>query len=357
MRVYIVSTLIGIFGINDRKKVVYFKSFGNDPKKSAEKFKLSQIDFVDEEKQSKIQLGKKGYREFIFGYRKPNEKNIENNNIGEKFVKDNLIKLAMEKGFAKTPNEVTQFITKVTIQLTKVHIKKSVTRDGLIIQVNGALEDLDKSINVYIERLREWYGLHFPEINRKISGHEKFIQIVSKYGKRENIKENDLQELINNSMGADLKDEDIEIMRVFATKIQEMINLRESLSKYSEKVLKEVAPNLLNIIGTTLATKIIAKSGGLKKMSRMPSSTIQLIGAEKALFRYLHGKGKSPRHGIIFSHPLIQNSKDENRGKMARLIASKISIASKIDYFSKEFKGNALKDEINRKAKIILSKK
>ena len=357
MPVYVVPTMVGVFAVNEKKKVLMLSAFEKDPKKAAEKFKLSQIEMIDEEKEIKFKLGKKGHREFVFGYMKPGEKNIEPNNPGEQFVKDNLATIAVEKGFAKDKKEVVDFITKATVQLAKVHIKRAVTRDGLIIQTNGALEDLDKSINVYMERLREWYGLHFPEMNRAVTGHERFAQVISKFGDRESITEKDLSDLKQNSMGADFKEEDIKMVQMYATKILEMYKLREEIASYSEKVLKEVAPNLLVLAGAPLAIKLIARSGGLKKMSRMPSSTLQLIGAEKALFRYLHGKGKSPRHGVIFSHPMIQNARDQHRGKLARLLASKLTIAAKMDYYSKTYKGDTLKKDLEKKAKNIVSGK
>lgn len=357
MRVCVVPTLIGVFAVDERNKVAMFKGFGNDPKKCAEKFKLSQIEMLEEERAIKVELGKKGFREFVFGYRKGGERNIEPNNAGEVFVKENMKRLAVEQKFCRTPEEFTQFLTKATIELAKVHIKRAIKRDGLIVQVSGALDDLDKSINISMERLREWYGLHFPEMNREIQSHEKFATIVAKFGSRRDIEDAQLEKYKEDSMGADFKDEDVQMMQVFARKVLEMYELREKLTKYSEEVLKEVAPNTLDIAGVALATKLIAKAGGMDRLSRMPSSTVQLIGAEKALFRFLKGKGKSPRHGLIFSHPLIQGARDEKRGKLARLVASKISIAAKVDYYSGKYKGDAMKNEMMEKAKNIVAQR
>lgn len=357
MRAYLVPTLIGVFALDERNKVLSFKSFPKDSKIAAEKLKRSEIELIDEERLIRDQLGKKGYREFIFGYRKTGVRHVEPNNQGEQFVKDNLRKLSVEQNFVKDQTEFNQFLTKATIELAKTHIKKAVQRDSLIVQANGALEDLDKSINISIERLREWYGLHFPEMDRAISSHEKFVTLVSKFGNRDSVSDPAIDQFKKNSMGADFPEEDIKMIQDFATKILDMFKIREEITEYLEKSLKEIAPNLLDLAGVSLATKLIAKAGGLDRLSRMPSSTVQLIGAEKALFRFLHGKGKSPRHGIIFSHPLIQNARDEQRGKLARLIASKLSIAAKLDYYSKEYKGEKLKKEMMEKAKEIISQK
>ncbi len=302
-------------------------------------------------------MGKKGFREFVFGYRKTGVRHVEPNNPAEQFVKDNLRRLATEQKFSTDPAEFTQFLTKATIELAKVQIKKAVQRDSVIVQANGALEDLDKSINISMERLREWYGLHFPEMDRAIQSHEKFATLISKFGARDAMTDPEVEQLRKNSMGADFEQEDIKMMQNFATKVLEMYRTRDEITRYVETVLKKVAPNMLDLAGVSLATKLIAKAGGLDRLSRMPSSTIQLLGAEKALFRFLHGKGKSPRHGIIFSHPLIQGAKDADRGKLARLVASKISIAAKLDYYSKEYKGDKLKKELYEKAKNAVSKK
>jgi len=357
MRAYIVSTIVGVFAVDDSNKLLSAKAFPREPRLAAERFKLSEIEFLDEERFVRDALGKKGFREFVFGYRKAGIRHVEPNNQGEQYVRDNLRKLALDSKIFKDQAELNQFLTRATVELAKVHIKKAVKRDALIVQANGALEDLDKSINVYIERLREWYGLHFPEMDRAVTGHEKFATLVAKFGNRDSISDPEVDALKQNSMGADFSESDVKMMQEFADKILVMYKLRKDIVDYLESVLKDVAPNMLDLAGISLATKLIAKAGGLDKLARMPSSTIQLIGAEKALFRFLHGKGKSPRHGIIFSHPLIQGARDHHRGKLARLVASKLSIAAKLDYYSKEYRGDRLKKEMMEKAKDILAEK
>lgn len=357
MRAYIVPTIVGVFAVDETNRLLLSKTFPKDPRLAAEKFKLSEIEMLEEEKFVRDTLGKKGFREFIFGYRKPGAKHVEPNNPGEQYVRDNMRKLAIDSKMFKDQLEFNQFLTKATVELAKVSIKKAVKRDALIVQVNGALEDLDKSINIYMERLREWYGLHFPEMDRAVSGHEKFATLVAKFGNRENVSDPEVDQFKRNSMGADFSEFDVKMMQEFADKILVMYKLRRDMVEYAESVLKDVAPNILDLAGPSLAMKLIAKSGSLEKLARMPSSTIQLIGAEKALFRFLHGRGKSPRHGIIFSHPLIQGASDKYRGKLARLVASKLSIASKLDYYSREYKGDRLKKEMMEKARDILSDK
>jgi nucleolar protein 56 len=355
MKAYIVTTFIGCFAVNENNKILLFKPFPKNPERIAEKLKLSELEIINEEKQLQNELWKKGYKEFIFSVRKAGAKHVEPNNKAEQFIRENLRKLAVKKKFVKDQVEFNQLLTKVNLELTKVKIKRAIERDRLIIQTNGAIEDLNKSINIFVERLREFYGLHFPEMDRIISNHEKYVKTISKFGSREKIEDRELKDLAQKSMGIDLKEEDIKIIQFFADKILELYELRENLSKYLEKLVKEIAPNFSEIAGPMLAAKLIAKAGGLGKLAKMPSSTVQLLGAEKALFRFLHGKGKSPRFGIIFNHPMIQNAPERLKGRVARVLASKLSIAAKMDCYSKEYKADKLKQELEKKVKKILS--
>jgi len=355
MRAYIVTTVVGCFGLDEKDKVISFKSFPKDPEKIAEKLKMAEIEILDEEKQLMQELWKKGYKEFVFSVRKSGVKHAEPYNRVEQFAKENLRTLAVDRKFVKDQTEFNQLLTRVNLELTKVKIKKSIGRDSFVIQAVGMIEDLDKSINVFVERLREFYGLHFPEMDRVVNDHEKYARIVEKYGIREKIEEPDLKPIATKSMGANLTDEDAKMIQSLASEILRLYQLREDLAGYLEKVLKEIAPNFTELAGPLLTAKIISKAGGMDKLSKMPSSTIQLIGAEKSLFRFLHGKGKSPRFGILYYHPLVLNAPEKLKGKIARILSAKLSIAAKMDFYSKEYKADKLKQELNEKIKKATS--
>ena len=357
MRAYIVTTFAGSFALDENKKVVAFRLFPKNPKMAAEKLKYSEIETIDEESKLMQELWKKGFKEFIFSYRKKGAKHVEPNNEMEKYLKENLRKISIDKRIFKDQVEFNQFLTKVNLELTKVKLKRAVERDNLIIQANGAVEELDKSVNVMSERLREWYGLHFPEMDRSVADHSKYAAIVEKFGTREGVEDEELKTLAKESMGIELEDEDILIVRQFANKILATYKLRDDIAKYIDKILKKVAPNMREIAGPMLAAKLIAKGGGLDKLARAPSSTIQLLGAEKALFRFLHGKGKSPKFGIIFNHPLLQDAPYDKKGKLARILAAKISLAAKIDFYSHEDRSAGMKKDLLDKVKGILSSK
>ncbi len=357
MKAYIVTTFIGVFGIDENNKILAFRQLPRDWAKAAEKLKKSEIELIEEEKQVRDELGRKKFRTFIYGYRKPGVKHVESNTPAENFVKENLRKLAVDYKVVKDQTEFNQLFAKVNIELAKVKIKSAVGRDSLISQVSGAMEELDKSINVFVERLREWYGLHFPEMERAVGSHEKFVKLVEKFGSRKNIEDPELNLIKEKSIGADFGEEDVKTMQLLAAEIDKMFTLREDLSKYLEKLLKDIAPNFTELCGAPLAARMISHAGGLDKISRMPSSTVQLLGSEKALFRFLHGQGRSPRFGILYNHPLVQNAPEKLKGRIARVLASKLSIAAKLDYYGKEYRADKMKKELHERVKEILSSK
>ncbi len=342
MRASIVTTPIGCFGVKGEKIISYVR-FSNNPTVIAKKLLQSKEKMIPEEKQVENELKKKGFTDIKKG--------------DNEFIRANLLKLALGNNFVKNQIEFNKLIAQVNIELTKKEIKKAIKRDTLVIQVNGAIEELDKSINILIERLREWYGLHFPEMDKIVSKHKKFAKIIEKFGSRDKIEDAELSYFKEKSMGMEFYKDDVKAVQSFAKAILSLYDLREELSKYCEELLKDVAPNLTELAGPPLAAKLVSLAGGLEKLARMPSSTIQLLGAEKSLFRHLHGKGKSPKHGIIITHPYMQRVPLKHRGKVARLIASKLSIASKLDFYSKEKKWKELKKDLEDKIKETLKRK
>ncbi|HLC67506.1 MAG TPA: C/D box methylation guide ribonucleoprotein complex aNOP56 subunit, partial [archaeon] len=96
----------------------------------------------------------------------------------------------------------------------------------------------------------------------------------------------------------------------------------------------EIAHNFASLIDPLLAARLLAYAGSLEKLARMPASTIQLLGAEKAMFRHLHEKGRSPKYGMIYNSELIQKAPAESRGKIARILSAKLMLAARIDYYS-----------------------
>ena len=337
MRAYLVKTIIGVFALDENKKILSFKPFSKDPSEIADKMLEGEPREYD---QIKHELKGLNF--------------VADDKTAEDFVKENLRKYAIHYNFVKDQVEFNRFLADVNLEISKRKIKEAVSRDDLIIHVNNAMEELDKTLNIFIERLREIYGLHFPEMDRAISDHKEFVEIISKFGSREKIENAELKQIAEKSLGMEFKPEDIKTVQTFSNEIMRLYNLRDDLSKYLEKILKEIAPNFTELAGTVLAAKLISKAGGLEKLARAPTSFIQLLGSERSLFNYLHGKGKSPKFGFLFLHPLIQNAPEKFRGKIVRALASKLSIAAKTDFYSRKNMSEQLKSELKKRVEEIL---
>lgn len=216
------------------------------------------------------------------------------------------------------------------VEETIHEISKSIGRDQLIIQAINALDDLNKIINLMVERFREWYSLYFPELSMRIEDHKKFVKEVLKGSREELMKKHG----IKRTMGGNFEDRDVEMLKEYSKSILMLYECREKLIEYINKLMREVAPNLTEIAGPLIGARLISLAGGLKELANLPSSTIQVLGAEKALFRHLSKGSPPPKHGVLFNHPFIQRLPKKLRGRMARTLAGKILIAAKVDVYS-----------------------
>jgi len=350
MKTYIIQGLIGVFALDKDGKLIDQTLYPKDARKTAQK--ILETNLTDEEKELIEKLKKGGYSEFISSKRIEPYK-FEENNYGEMTFRQNFRSIA--KGFNFSDIELNSFLTDIGIELTKIRIKSVVKKDSIVIQTISAIDEIDKSLNIFIARLREWYSLHFPEINRLVEKHEKYAKLISQYGLRDKIEEKDLRNLAETSMGINLSDTDEKTLKEYATQISNLYGLREHLEKYIDHVMKEIAPNTRELAGSIIGARLIALAGGLDKLAKKPSSTIQLLGAEKALFRYLRGKGRSPKYGLLFTHQLVQNAPQEKRGKIARVLSSRLNIAIKMDYYGSGDKSKELKEDLEKRIKKIMA--
>ena len=231
------------------------------------------------------------------------------------------------------------------IRLVKKQIKQNVDDSNLIMQTVNSIEELERTGNMLTTRLREWYALYNPEFEDSMENQEKFSYVIMKKSRKILLKE--IKASV--SMGADLDKKDVDEIMFFAKTIQSLYFTKNKLSEYLKSIMKKYCPNLLAVAGTFVGAKLLAKAGTLERLSRMPASTIQVLGAEKALFRHLKTGAKPPRHGYLVQHALVSQAKQKEHGKRARCLADKISIAVKVDYFKGEFIGNKLKKELEKK--------
>jgi nucleolar protein 56 len=229
-----------------------------------------------------------------------------------------------------------------SLELTRRAVKDSINPDAFIINAVNNAEELQKQINTFTKRLREWYAIYLPELEKKLSDHEAFIKVVLLDDKKGFLK----SEGITNTMGADLERKDLEPILSFARAINKLIEEKNKLEEYLENEMQDYCPNLTKVAGSLIGAKLLRGAGSLKRLAMMRSSTIQLIGAEKALFRHIRTGARPPKYGYLIQHPIVQRVKREDKGKAARMIADKIFAAVRIDYFKGEFLGDKLLREV-----------
>jgi nucleolar protein 56 len=363
MKAWIATSIIGSFAFDADGKLIVYKLFPKNPEIIAKRLlNVQNKEIIPEEKWIINKLIQSGYKEIIW------DKHVKVKDIRCVYEEDNpakdklqgFRKLAIDLHWIGSQVELNEILVKVNIILTKEKLKKP-RMDKIIIHAIGMADELDKVLNVFSERLREWYSLYFPEANKLIPSHEKFMEFVATHGKKEDIKKSgkykQLANMVDKSAGIPFTEDDIKEITSLSRSVLALYNTKKSLVKYIEKTTAETIPNLSSVAGPLLAARLLSMAGGLEKIARLPSSTLQLLGAEKALFRHLRGHGKAPKYGILFCHPYITQVSKELKGKIARIIAAKLSLAAKIDYFSKTDKGKELKKDLDKKIKQIFEVK
>ncbi len=229
------------------------------------------------------------------------------------------------------------------LEQAREKLKESADRDRLMVKAVNFLDETQNNLEQETQRFRDWYQLHFPELTEEISDDEHLIKILSKNVERNQV--NGFQSLAENSTGMPLTEDDIEILEDSLELLENKMERRQRLENYIENVAEEEMPNLSNVLGTLLAARIVSEAGGLEELAKKPASTVQMLGAEKALFRYLHGKGTPPKHGILFQHNFVNSLPENKRGKMARFLANKAVMAARIDNYGDKQKGEELRQE------------
>lgn len=263
--------------------------------------------------------------------------------------------------------DVQKILRDVNILMTREALKREASeRDKIIIENIDIIDELDESINTLYGRIREWYGIHFPELDRHISETTEYLQLILELGRRKNFTNENLDELgisdkkaekivkdSKDSIGAKFDEMDIEAIQRNVEKIIELQEIREKNTDYLDGLMEQVAPNIKTLVGSLIGARLISLAGGLEDLAKMPSSTIQVLGAEKALFRSLNEGAKPPKHGIIFQYPKIRGSPEKERGKIARALAGKLVIAARVDAMSGKFVGDDLKEEVEERIESI----
>lgn len=282
-------------------------------------------------------------------------------------INQNKLDLIIKFGLSDDRDELAGILQKFAINLSSMKVKETSEKLDLhLVQAVNTLDEIDEIINTISTRIREWYGLHFPELDYLLQNIITYANIVRDAGSRENITKELLSQLevpekkieliqqaISKSQGGDLTVESSESLIILASEVIKLSELRTNLSNTVENLMEILAPNLKNILTAIIGARLIAKAGSLLRLAQMPSSTIQIIGAEKALFRALKTGTRPPKHGLIFQHPSVNSAPKWQRGKIARALSSKIAIAVRIDVYRKGALDNSLLDKLTKRIETI----
>jgi nucleolar protein 56 len=380
MKATIIECSFGILAFNEENQLIDAVLFPKNPQRAAEiLMKVEAGKMVDEVARLMSKLKTDGYDTFVFENANLAKETQRTLTVEVEVAKPSpageVLRLEMElfavkSGFVKDAEEFRAWSHSLTMEIAKLRVRGAVEkRDLLVAQAIVALDDLDKTINLFMGRVREWYGIHFPELDRLVEKHETYARLVLSFGGKENFAAEDLEKeqipkpkaeaiikAAEASMGADLTSEDLIEIQALCKSILDLFQLRQTLEGYLDKTMEEVAPNTKAIVGSLLGARLIAISGGLSNLARRPASTIQVLGAEKALFRSLKTGTRPPKHGIIFQHTYLHDAKRWQRGKMARAIAGKLAIAARSDAFGGRYIGDTLKAALERRIEEIREK-
>lgn len=279
-------------------------------------------------------------------------------------LKDELPNIARQNNIVKDEDGYYELGRQVSTLLTRGALQDALGgKEAQITQTVQLLGEIDTSLNGLSSRIREWYGLHYPELSRLIRDHEKYLRFVIEIGDRTSVTQEKLDNLglqrrevagilkgADGSMGALLSAGDLVEVQRLAGQVFSLYEYRGKLMEYIGGLASEVAPNVSALAGPTLAAKLIEKAGGIKRMAMMPSSSLQILGAEKALFRALKTNARPPKHGLIFQHPYVNAAPRGLRGLRARHLAAKLSIAARADAFSGNFIAEQLRKDLDEAA-------
>ena len=237
-----------------------------------------------------------------------------------------------------------------TIALAKMAVKSSVGPDVHLGQAVRAYSDLVFTNNMLSERLREWYGLHFPELENVVTG-AAYSKLISEDGSRDAV----LAKLAlkMDSIGSDVEPMDLESIRLLAKVLHESQSSRDDIENYIDLRMRQVAPNICALAGPVIGARLIMHAGSLQRLASMPAGTIQLLGAEKAMFRHLKEGSKPPKHGILFTHPMVRNSPGWQRGAISRALAAKLCLAARADAYTRNDISGLLKTQIEKRVAEI----
>ncbi len=374
MSIFLSIQPYGLLALDDKGKVIKLYPFPKDPDSIVEIVKNRNLlgeyinkiitdigvkgDILVNDQVLKDLLDEKGVKAVI----SPNEKPFLR--IRKEFLK------YLSRAWSDTDErEYYLILNEIGIKITKRKIKEELSSlDQQIMKSIDYIDHANKALNVLAPAIREWYSIHFPELNDLIEDHPTFMRIVSLQPDRRKIDENVLKKVgisgntaksvisaARESMGADLDADDLSTIKKVADNWISLYESRKTVESFIESLMKRGAPNLSSIVHPLVGARLIAVAGGLKRLASLPASSIQILGAHKAIFMHLVKGAKPPKHGILFQAKEVRTSPKKLRGKIARLLATKIAMAARVDAFGGgRYIGDKLREEIDKKLKELI---
>jgi nucleolar protein 56 len=372
---YIINLELGIVILDSGKNVIYFDKF-KDPINSHEKFKnrdydevLGNMEFLDKYKSCKILTN---IPEAISLLKNKDFEEIEKISPQlECFIQINKINFYLQSNHFSNEKEIINDLREFSLKWSSIRVQEASEQLDLhISQSINALDEIDKISNTLGTRMREWYGLHFPELDNLLQNAITYSLIVTGCGNRDNITKEFLEtidipenkvdiilEVSKRSRGGKIREQNLLIVQNIAQQVVSLSKIRKNLEEHIDNSMEEIAPNVKGLLTAAVGARLISKAGSLKRLSSLSASTIQILGAEKALFRTLKTGSNPPKHGILFQHPVIHSAPKWQRGKMARAVAAKTAIASRLDVYGKNPEINqALSNKLNDRLTEIQDK-
>lgn len=252
------------------------------------------------------------------------------------------------------------------ISAVKSAIKHSYgSEEYALIQAVNSMNEMNKSYNLIFERLSEWYGIYFPEA--RIINPSTLARLISLTASKDKLNLEDITDIVGGNDTADelyekmsrdtgrvMEKEEKAVLLKYSKISMDIEEFRSSLEEYITSASNRLLPNTVYLTDNMVSAELLSKAGSLKRLVTMPASTIQLLGAEKALFKHIKFGSKPPKYGVLFHLPAISQARRDVRGKMARTYAAKIAIALKADIISKNFIGDELKKALDKSVERIL---
>jgi len=368
-------TELGVLILDKPLKTILAKKYPTE--EDIQRFRqLESGEFDDWLRSIILEAKDRGFDEFLI-YQEALRKALDENGFKVRILSDGEINrlqnrklsLIVDAGWSKNEKEAKELVRVFALELSNVKLRELASKPDLqVMQSVQALDEIDKVVNILEARVKEWYGLHFPELERILDSPEAYIKFVNNFERRKNItmkklegygftaeKAKEILSAAYRSKGTELRNEDLQKISSLSKEVTQLSSVRDSLAKHVEKTMNQFAPNIASVAGETIGARLIVKSGGLQKIARLPASTIQVLGAEKALFRAIRTGARPPKHGILFQHQAVHVAPKWQRGKIARSLAAKIAIASRIDAYRGTHE-DGLKEKFDQRLEEIKKK-